>query len=126
MNSCVFAGRIGGDAETRYTKAGKPVTGFSLAVDEYAGEGQRATLWVKCSIFGDRGEKLAPYLKKGSSVTVSGQVGIDQWTSNNGEVRADLKLFVREVTLQGSKGDSAPRGNQHGQGQNDDDSEIPF
>lgn len=128
MNSCNFAGRLGGDAETRFTGAGKPVTGFSLAVDEYAGEGERKTLWIKCSMFGERGQKLAQYLNKGTSVAVSGQVGIDQWTGNDGSARADLKLFVREVTLLGKRdGDQPSRGQQRSAPPADDfDDDIPF
>lgn len=103
MNNCTFAGRIGSDAETRFTQAGKAVTNFSLAVDEYAGQGERKTTWIKCSWFGERGQKAAQYLTKGSSVSVSGGISVEQWTGNDGNAHADLKLFVRDVTFLGSK-----------------------
>lgn len=108
MNNCTFAGRLGGDAETRFTQAGKPVTNFSLAVDEYAGQGERKTLWVKCAVWGERGEKLAQYLVKGTPVCVSGQSGIETYTANDGSAKANLTLFVREVTLLGSRQDGQP------------------
>ena len=106
MNVLNIAGRIGKDAETRYTADGQSVTGFSVAVDEYAGKGERRTLWVDCSMWAERGEKLAPYLLKGTPVAVTGQVGAREY---NG--KAYLTLNVRDVTLLGGKQDrqDAPR-----------------
>lgn len=103
MNNCTFAGRLGRDAESRDT-TNTTVTNFSLAVDEYAGQGNRRTLWVDCSMWGERGEKLAEYLVKGTPVAVSGQVGARSY-EKNGETHVVLTLNVREVTLLGSKQD---------------------
>ncbi|HEY1035574.1 MAG TPA: single-stranded DNA-binding protein [Pseudoxanthomonas sp.] len=104
MNNAVFAGRLGRDAETRNTQGGNQVTNFSLAVDEYAGGGERRTLWVDCNWWGERGAKVAEYLAKGTPVAVSGQAGIRTYESN-GETRAVLTLNVRDVTLLGSRQD---------------------
>jgi len=104
MNVATFAGRIGRDAVVRST-SNSNVTGWSIAVDEYAGGGEKRTLWVDCSMWGDRGEKLAQYLTKGANVTVTGQVGCRMYESN-GETKAVLTLSVRDVTLQGGRQDS--------------------
>lgn len=104
MNNCNFAGRIGRDAETRQTQGGNSVTGWSLAVDEYAGPGERRTLWIDCSMWGERGDKLAEYLTKGKPVAVVGQVGVRTYESN-GETRAVITLNVRDVTLLGGSQD---------------------
>lgn len=100
MNNATFAGRIGRDAEVRHTSGGKPVAGFPLAVDEYAGQGEKKTLWVDCSMWGERAEKLAQYLAKGVPVAVSGQVGLRTYESN-GQTKASLTLRVAELTLLG-------------------------
>lgn len=107
MNNATFAGRLGRDAEVRHTSSGQSVTGFAIAVDEYAGKGERRTLWVDCSMWGERGEKLAQYLTKGASVSVSGQVGINTFDGRNGP-QSKLTLRVADVTLLGGKQD-APR-----------------
>ena len=104
MNSATFAGRLGRDAETRSTQGGNQVTGWSLAVDEYAGQGERRTLWIDCSMWGERGAKLAEFLVKGVPVAVSGQVGVRTYEAH-GETKAVVTLNVREVTLLGSKAD---------------------
>lgn len=96
MNTWHGAGRIGGDAVTRQTKNGDKVTGFSLAIDERRG-GEKTTLWANCSMWGERGEKLAQYLTKGSSVAVAGPISLDVY-----EGKPQLRVDVREVTLLGS------------------------
>lgn len=106
MNNATFAGRLGRDAETRTTQGGTAATSFSLAVDEYAGQGERRTLWVDCTIWGERGQKLSQYLTKGAPVAVSGQAGIRTFESRQtGETKATLTLNVREITLLGSRAD---------------------
>lgn len=99
MNNANFAGRLGRDAETR--KAGETTaTGFSLAVDERGPGGEKQTLWIDCTVWGTRGEKLEEFLTKGKQVAVSGRVGIRQYDSQ-GETRAVLTLRVAELTLMG-------------------------
>jgi single-strand DNA-binding protein len=104
VNSATFAGRLGRDAEVRTTGNNNQVTGWSLAVDEYAGQGERRTLWIDCSMWGERGAKLAEYLVKGVPVAVSGQVGVRTYDAH-GETKAVITLNVRELTLLGSKAD---------------------
>lgn len=140
MNHAVFAGRLGRDAETRNTQSGHQVTGWPLAVDEYAGQGERRTLWIDCSMWGERGAKLAEFLKKGTPVTVAGQVGVRTYEAQ-GETKAVITLNVREITLQGSRADgegqrpapqrpaptrSTPAAGRPQQPEPDPDSDIPF
>lgn len=115
MNNATFAGRLGRDAETRFTQAGDPVTGFSIAVDERR-KGEKTTLWVDCSIWGERGEKVAQYLTKGTPVAVSGQVGVRTYQAN-GETRATLTLRVAELTLLGSASDGERQERPAGRGE---------
>jgi single-strand DNA-binding protein len=103
MNNATFAGRIGRNAEVKNV-SDKTVANFSLAVDEYAGQGEKKTLWIDCALWGDRATKLSLYLTKGTPVAVSGRVGVRTYDSN-GETRAALTLRVSEVTLLGSKND---------------------
>lgn len=104
MNIGIFAGRVGRDAVLRHTQAGKPVLGFSVAVDVYVGGGEKETLWVDCSMWGERGQKVADYVTKGGSVTVQGRITLD---SHEGTPK--LKLDVQELTLQGGKQDDSER-----------------
>lgn len=106
MNQAHFAGRIGRPAELRHTPNGKAVAGFSLAVDERKG-GEKSTLWIDCSVWGDRAEKLAGYLTKGTCIAVAGEVGVRTYEARDGSTRSTLTCNVRELTLLGGKRDES-------------------
>lgn len=123
MNSIVIAGALGRDAQTRTTQGGESVTGFSVAVNN--GKDQDAT-WFDCSMWGDRGTKLAQYLTKGKRVTVSGRV-----SARSHEGKAYLQVNVSNVTLM-SPADSGERSDGYatqaasGPAHRGLDDEIPF
>lgn len=106
MLQFIAAGRIGKDAETR-TAGNSEATSFTVAVDTGFGD-KKVTNWIDCTIWGDRGKKLAQYLKKGTSVTVTGEGGLRSWESN-GKSGTSLTCRVNEVTLQGGKSDGGQR-----------------
>lgn len=96
MKNITLAGRLTKDAETR-DAGGDRVTGFSVAVDDRSGK-EKTTLFFDCSMWGKRGEAVSQYLTKGSSVTVSGDLGTRE---HNGKTY--LTCRVNDVTLQGGK-----------------------
>jgi single-strand DNA-binding protein len=97
MNNCNFIGRAGKDAETRFTPAGKAVTSWSLAIDSGFGDAKQ-TIWLDCSAWGERFQKVGEYIKKGSQLGVAGELG-----TREHEGRTYLKLRVDNVTLCGAK-----------------------
>jgi single-strand DNA-binding protein len=70
MPTLTDIGRIGRDAELRYTTAGDPVCNIAIAC-EYGRKGQdgkRPTQWVDATLWGKQAEAMAPYLLKGQQV----------------------------------------------------------
>lgn len=129
MQSITVAGRVGRDAELRRTQSGDAVCSFTVAVDQRDGR-DKSTNWWRCSIWGKRGESLAPYLLKGASVTVAGEFSLSDY-----EGKPQLNIRVNEVALQGGRGDGGnqqrrePDGSQGhagGFGGDDLDDSIPF
>lgn len=121
MNNFSAIGRLGRDAEMRYTQGGKAVLGFALAVDKGWGD-RKQTVWFDCSLWGDRGEKLAEHLKKGDRIGVTGEFG-----TREHDGKTYLTLDVRDVTLLGGKPATKPA--QSSQPRNDGpfpDDDIPF
>lgn len=102
MNNCTFTGNLGKDAVTRYTQGGKSVTVFSLAVKTGWGDNEK-TLWIDCSLLGERGEKLAQYLTRGTKVCVCGEASL--FEADNGKTY--LKLNVRDIDMMGRSGGHA-------------------
>ncbi len=102
MNVFIFSGNLGSDAEMRFTKGGTQVVQFSVAVTSGWGD-KKKTNWVRCTLFGNRGESLAPYLNKGQQVVVSGEFSINEWEGQNGEKNKSPEVKVNEITLVGGK-----------------------
>lgn len=97
MNVCNFIGRIGRDAVQRHTPSGKSVTNWSIAVDVGYGENKQ-TLWIDCTLWGERGEKIADYIRNGDKIGVSGEIG-----TREHDGKTYMTLNVREVELLGAK-----------------------
>jgi single-strand DNA-binding protein len=95
-----FAGRIGKDAEVRTTQGGDSVTQFSVGCNV----GRDKTAWVDCSMWGERGEKLAPYLLKGTPVGINGRPAVRAYTKD-GEAVGVQQCTVNHVDLLGNKRD---------------------
>lgn len=103
MKAITIFGGIGKDAQTR--QAGdQRVTSFSVAVDEGFGDKKR-TIWFDCSLWGNRGDKLAQYLTKGSRAAVTGEL-----STREHEGRTYLTIRAADVTLAGGgqREDRAP------------------
>lgn len=101
MNNFSGVGRIGRDAVTRFTQAGKAVTGWALAIDSGWGDTKQTT-WLDCTLWGDRGEKLSEHIKKGDRLGVVGEIG-----TREHDGKTYVTLNVRDVTLLGDKREGA-------------------
>lgn len=106
MNVYNFTGNIGNNAETKFTADNKAITSWSVAVQSGYGKSEK-TNWVRCSMFGDRGSKLATFLLKGTQVAVTGELSLNEYVNKAGENKASLECVVGNVTLLGKK-DSKP------------------
>lgn len=112
MNIFTGIGRLGRDAEVRHTSAGKPVTTFAVAIEDGFGE-HKTTTWMDCAMFGERGEKIASYIRKGDRIGVTGSIRLDTYTTRDGVEKSKVALRVQDVTLLGGK----PEGGQRTQRQ---------
>ena len=68
-----IAGFLGADPEERFTATGKRVISLRVATKVRQG-GQDETVWWRVNIWGDRFDKMLPFLKKGSAVLVIGEM----------------------------------------------------
>ena len=109
INVCTFSGRLGRDSEVKYIPSGTAVLEFSLAVDTGFGD-KKSSFWLKCAMFGDRGQKLSQYLLKGQQVIVSGEFSPREYQAGDGATKVSLELRVNSVELIGGKQqDGGPR-----------------
>jgi single-strand DNA-binding protein len=122
------AGNLGGDAELRSTQSGINVCSFSVAGKSGYGDREQ-TVWVRCSLWGNRAESLVGHLKKGTPVAVYGELSTSEWTTPDGGTRFSVECNVRDVKLMGKSpmGDSQSALVQSGGNDSDDfDDDAPF
>lgn len=84
LNTCTLSGRLGADAELRYTSTGLAITQFSLAVKHSKrkanGDGyEDETHWIDVAMYGKRGETLQAFLYKGALVAITGHLRSSSW-----------------------------------------------
>jgi single-strand DNA-binding protein len=113
-------GRIGRDAELRYTPNGDPVINLAIAC-EYGRKGQdgkRPTQWLDASLWGKQAEALAPYLLKGQQVAVTlDDVHVEEFQRGDGSTGSKLVGRVSQLKLVGSPPQASGSGQQHPQAQ---------
>jgi single-strand DNA-binding protein len=134
MIFATVTGRLTKDAELRQTGSGS-VCGMSIASNKKA-KGEDVATFVDASLWGKRGEAIVQYLKKGTRVTVVGELGTRE---HNGKTY--FTLNVSEIDFSSAGGGQrneppAPRpgtpssgggfsGEDYGNKPIDDD-QIPF
>ncbi len=114
VNAVFLHGRLTGDPELRYTPGGTAVCEFRMASNRYYrdsnDEQQEETVFVPVTTWGRRAENCGEYLSKGSETIVEGRLQLDQWETQDGENRSQLKIVANNVQfLGGSGGAGAPQ-----------------
>lgn len=121
MISTTIVGNLGADATTKRLDDGNTVVEFNVACKVSIKKDAPAE-WIRASVWGSRGEKLAPYLTKGTRVVVRGALTARPYIPKaGGEARAGLELRVDDVELLGG-GEKHERPAQAAH----DDADVPF
>lgn len=108
--------RIGRDSELRYLQDGTPVLNVALAVNygRKGDDGNRPTQWIEAAMFGERADKLAEWLVKGSAhcFTLS-DMRIETYQKNDGGQGFKLAARIDDVELGPRRDGAAPAPQQH-------------
>jgi single-strand DNA-binding protein len=127
LNRVTLLGRLGADAEVRFTTGGASVATLNLATerrwkDQKSGEWKSETDWHRVTAW--RVENVASYLAKGKSVLIEGRLQTRSY-EKDGEKRFVTEVVADNVILLGSNDSersSAPRTAAPVDG----DEEVPF
>ena len=100
--------RLGNDPELRYTQDGKAIMDLSLAFSYGRKvDGKQPTQWVTGTMWGDRCEKLKPYLAKGQLLFVSmTEPHVETYKRKDGTEGTTLRARVGELEFAGPKPES--------------------
>lgn len=100
INTCTMSGNLGSDPEVKYFESGAVMAQFNLAGKIYKNKKNEA-VWLTCKVWGGAAEMVGESLKKGSTVTVSGNLDEEKWETQAGEKRSKHVLMVRDIQLPG-------------------------
>lgn len=102
FSKVMIIGNLGRDPEMRYTPNGRPVTEFSVAVNQstknqQTNEWVEATDWFRVTVWGDRAERTAEQLRKGNRVFVEGRFRTREFEGKDGQKRISLEITADSV-----------------------------
>src|SRR5689334_21650601 len=115
LNKVQIIGHLGKDPEMRYTRSGKPVTTFSVAVsrswNSADGERHNETEWFNVVAWGNLAEICKQYLIKGLQVHIEGLLQTRRWEDKEGQKHSSVEIVANEMMMLGERRD----GNNHAQ-----------
>ena len=117
VNKVILIGRLGKDAESKFTPSGTSVATFSIATswrqkDQQTGEWKEHTDWHNIVFW--RSENVAPYLVKGTQVYVEGRLQTRNYENKEGKKVYVTEVVAEELILLGGRqgGESGGGGDQ--------------
>ena len=115
INKVFVTGNMTRDSELRATSSGMQVLSFGVAVNDRTknqatGEWEDRPNFFDVSMFGTRAEKIAPYLRKGTKVSIEGKLRYRAWDDKEtGQKRSKVEIIVDEIEFMSRDG-AAPSG----------------
>jgi len=103
MNNISIIGNMTKDPELRFSGDGKPITKFSVGVQDGYGD-KKHTSFFDVTVFGRQAEAVNEYCFKGSKVGVSGSLRQSRWDSQDGTKRSRVEIVAMKVDFLSSKG----------------------
>jgi|GEM_PF-152308 len=120
LNRVTLIGRLTRDPEVRSFSNGGKVAKFGFAVNNRkrnatSGQWEDEPVWLNCEAFnrGDNGtmaDRVERMCRKGSQVYLECHLVLDQWTTQQGEKRSQLKLVVDQLQMLDGRGEGGQEG----------------
>jgi len=108
LNRVMLLGNLGADPELRFTQSGQAVLNMRIATTEsYLDSNkvrQERTDWHNVVLWGKRGEALAKFLTKGSTVFIEGGLRTSSYDDKEGKKRYKTEVHATNLILAGGRG----------------------
>jgi single-strand DNA-binding protein len=114
VNKAILVGRLGSDAETRFTQNGTPVSRVSLAMNRQWTDSDKQvheeTDWMSIVIW--KKENLATYLTKGTKLYVEGRLQTRSYDDKEGVKRYVTEVVAENLVLLGGAANGNSNSNE--------------
>jgi single-strand DNA-binding protein len=101
VNKVILVGRLGRDAELRFTPQGTPVANVSLATDrtwtDAEGATHKETEWHTVIIWGKLAESSQEHLTKGRLIYVEGRLHTRSWEDEQQAKHSRTEVIVEDL-----------------------------
>lgn len=99
MNKVFLIANLTKDPEVFKTKDDRIVCKASIAVqrDFPSADGERVADFFNVAIFGNKGDYVAKYIKKGNKIAICGRLQNRSYEDKDGNKRTVTEIFVEEV-----------------------------
>lgn len=108
LNKVIIMGRITHDLEMKQTQSGTAVLSFTVAIDRYSKDEEKAADFISCVAWNKTAEFIAKYFGKGRMIAITGTLHSRTYDDKNGtkhyvtEVYVDSADFTGEPKLTGN------------------------
>ncbi|MEW5992686.1 MAG: single-stranded DNA-binding protein [Chloroflexota bacterium] len=99
MNKVLLTGRLTRDPEMRALASGKHVTQFSVATNEYAGNGKERPEFHNVVTWDRLAEICGRYLGKGQQVALEGRIQTRTWDDEAGKRHWKTEIVANSVEM---------------------------
>lgn len=113
MRKIMVTGFLGSDAQKQISKQNREYVTFNIANREYndpkGADGLTETTWIRVTSFNPQLNTFASNLKKGSNVTVIGNVTVGTYQNKMGGVSVDIDVIADSIAY--TSGDNPNKNN---------------
>ncbi len=99
MNKVLLTGRLTRDPEMRALASGKHVAQFSVATNEYAGNGKERAEYHNIVTWDRLAEICGRYLGKGQQVSIEGRIQTRTWDDEHGVRHWKTEIVAQSVEM---------------------------
>lgn len=105
MNIAILLGRPTANPEIRYTRDGKPIASFTLAVDRI----KEGADFIRCQAWEKNAEFAEKYVKKGKRILVEGRIRTGSYDDKDGKKVYTTDVVVNRIEFADRKDDEPQR-----------------
>ena len=103
MNIVILHGRLTKDPEIRQTQSQISVCRFTVAVDKFTKDKEKAADFIECTAWRQTAEFVSRYFTKGSAIIIEGSLHNNNFTDNNGVKHYSYNVLAERVHFAESK-----------------------
>ncbi len=99
MNRVLLTGRLTRDPEMRSLASGKAVTQFSVATNEYIGQGKEKAEYHNIVTWARLAQTCGEFLGKGQQVAIEGRIQTRSWDDDAGKRHWKTEVVANHVEM---------------------------